>query len=199
VGTLTELSGSRLGGELSGIDTPTLLGIWQTAPYLHDGSALTLRDVLTTRNAAGQHGDTANLPAEDLDALVAYLQQIDLGLPPVELSLPAGSPEGPTDDDAPPSEPATGVPPGAEPPTGAMPGAEPSTDGENELSGTAPNPSSGCGCKLWGSPRAPAGAPGWWVLVGLVAALRRYARRRAASARPGTRSEPQNPIERFSA
>src|SRR5690606_30842475 len=56
VGTLTEFSGSRLGGELSGIDTPTLLGIWQTAPYLHDGSAATLLDVLTTSNVDGEHG-----------------------------------------------------------------------------------------------------------------------------------------------
>src|SRR5690606_4783893 len=58
VGTLTELSGFRLGAELTGIDTPTLLGIWQTAPYLHDGSAPTLRDVLTTKNPNGEHGDT---------------------------------------------------------------------------------------------------------------------------------------------
>lgn len=99
VGTLTELSGSRLGGELSGIDTPTLLGIWQTAPYLHDGSAPTLRDVLTTRNAAGLHGDTASLSEPELDALVAYLQQLDQGLPPTDLELPspADAPSGEMD------------------------------------------------------------------------------------------------------
>jgi cytochrome c peroxidase len=27
-------------------DTPSLLGIWATAPYFHDGSASTLEDVL---------------------------------------------------------------------------------------------------------------------------------------------------------
>jgi MYXO-CTERM domain-containing protein len=94
VGTLTELSGSRLGGELTGIDTPTLLGIWQTAPYLHDGSAATLRDVLTTRNPDGAHGDTSSLSEEQLDELVAYLMQIDHGLPPVELTLPTEPPPG---------------------------------------------------------------------------------------------------------
>lgn len=45
VGTLRTTSGSRLGGPLAGIDTPTLLGIFSTAPYLHDGTAATLEDV----------------------------------------------------------------------------------------------------------------------------------------------------------
>ena len=45
VGTLRTTSGQRLGGPLTGIDTPTLLGVWDTAPYLHDGSAATLDDV----------------------------------------------------------------------------------------------------------------------------------------------------------
>ncbi|MEO1083387.1 MAG: PKD domain-containing protein [Acidobacteriota bacterium] len=42
VGTLRTTSGQRLGGALQGIDTPTLLGVWETAPYLHDSSAPTL-------------------------------------------------------------------------------------------------------------------------------------------------------------
>jgi DNA-binding beta-propeller fold protein YncE len=45
VGTVRTSSGSRLGGRLSGIDTPTLLGLWNTAPYFHDGSAQTLEQV----------------------------------------------------------------------------------------------------------------------------------------------------------
>ncbi len=45
VGTLRTTSGQRLGGPLTGIDTPTLLGVWDTAPYFHDGSAATLDDV----------------------------------------------------------------------------------------------------------------------------------------------------------
>ncbi|MEO1365594.1 MAG: hypothetical protein AAFX50_00350 [Acidobacteriota bacterium] len=39
VGTLRSSSGQRLGGALPGIDTPTLLGLHSTGPYLHDGSA----------------------------------------------------------------------------------------------------------------------------------------------------------------
>jgi outer membrane protein assembly factor BamB len=49
-GTLRTSSGRRLGGTLTGIDTPTLLGVWATAPYLHDGSARTLGEVF---DAAG--------------------------------------------------------------------------------------------------------------------------------------------------
>ncbi len=47
VGTLRATSGQRLGTTLAGIDTPTLLGVWANAPYLHDGSANTLADVFT--------------------------------------------------------------------------------------------------------------------------------------------------------
>lgn len=45
VGTLRASSGNRLGQPLTGIDTPTLRGVWASAPYLHDGSAATLGDV----------------------------------------------------------------------------------------------------------------------------------------------------------
>lgn len=85
VGTLKESSGSRLGETLAGIDTPTLLGIWQTAPYLHDGSAPTLRDVLSTQNPDDLHGETSTLSVDQVDDLVAYLQQLDGGQTPTEL------------------------------------------------------------------------------------------------------------------
>jgi DNA-binding beta-propeller fold protein YncE len=55
-------------------DTPTLVGAARSAPYLHDGSAATLRDVLTSRNANGLHGATRHLNPGDLDALVDYLR-----------------------------------------------------------------------------------------------------------------------------
>ncbi len=77
VGTLTPASGQRLGTTLTGIDTPSLLGAWDSAPYLHDGSAATLLDVLTTRNTNNQHGVTSTLTTNQLSDLVAYLQSID--------------------------------------------------------------------------------------------------------------------------
>lgn len=79
VGTLKSGSGGRLGGPLTGIDTPTLKGIWKTAPYLHDGSAPTLRDVLTTADPSGRHGNAGSLSPSELDDLLAYLEQIDEG------------------------------------------------------------------------------------------------------------------------
>jgi len=54
-------------------DTPTLVEIWRTAPYLHDGSAATLREMLVERNASDRHGGTSHLTPSQIDALVSYL------------------------------------------------------------------------------------------------------------------------------
>lgn len=70
IGTLKPASGSRLGGPLTGIDTPTLRGVWATAPYLHDGSASTLSD------AVSAHEKYTLTPLE-LHLLSKYLQQLD--------------------------------------------------------------------------------------------------------------------------
>ena len=48
VGTLRSYSGQRSGDVLPGIKTPSLLSVFDTAPYLHDGSANTLTDVFST-------------------------------------------------------------------------------------------------------------------------------------------------------
>jgi mono/diheme cytochrome c family protein len=77
IGTLGAGSGQRLGGTLEGIDTPSLHGAWASAPYLHDGSAPTLRDVLTARNPSDLHGTTSHLDAAQIDDLVAYLLCLD--------------------------------------------------------------------------------------------------------------------------
>ena len=53
--------------------TPTLIEVWRTAPYLHDGSAATIRDVLTTRNAGGKHADVSGLSRRELDDLCEYV------------------------------------------------------------------------------------------------------------------------------
>jgi cytochrome c peroxidase len=54
-------------------DTPTLVEIWRTAPYLHDGSAVTIRDIVTDRNCLDQHGKTSNLSNGEIDDLCAFL------------------------------------------------------------------------------------------------------------------------------
>ncbi len=77
VGTIKASSGQRLGAALTGFDTPTLKGLWDKAPYLHDGSATNLIDVITTQNPSNQHGVTSGLTTTQRNQLVAYLQQID--------------------------------------------------------------------------------------------------------------------------
>ena len=51
VGTLKSGSGGRLGGTLDGLDTPTLVDVWSSAPYLHDGSAATLEDAVAAHTS----------------------------------------------------------------------------------------------------------------------------------------------------
>lgn len=63
-------------------DTPTLLGIYRTAPYLHHGKAKTLHEVLTTYNKGDKHGKTSHLSKEQLDDLVAFLQALPYETPP---------------------------------------------------------------------------------------------------------------------
>jgi len=54
---------------------PSLLGLANRAPYLHDGSALTIKDRFTVPGA-DKHGNTQNLSASDIDDLVAYLETL---------------------------------------------------------------------------------------------------------------------------
>jgi cytochrome c peroxidase len=53
-------------------DTPTLRGIFATAPYFHDGSAATLGDAVDRLPAAITNG----LSTGDKADLVAYLQTL---------------------------------------------------------------------------------------------------------------------------
>lgn len=56
------------------VDVPTLIEVWRTAPYLHDGRALTLPDIFSpANNPEGIHGHVEGLTAEQLDALFAYV------------------------------------------------------------------------------------------------------------------------------
>jgi cytochrome c peroxidase len=54
-------------------DTPGLIEAWRTAPYLHDGSAATVRDVLTARNPNGRHGETGPLTEQELSDLIEFV------------------------------------------------------------------------------------------------------------------------------
>jgi len=58
------------------LDTPTLVELWRTAPYLHDGSAATIREVLVRLNPHDRHGKTSHLSPQQLDDLEAYLSSL---------------------------------------------------------------------------------------------------------------------------
>lgn len=55
------------------IDTPSLRFLYDSAPYLHDGSATTMLEVLTLKNNSDQHGVTSTLSPDELQDLAAYL------------------------------------------------------------------------------------------------------------------------------
>ena len=55
-------------------DTPSLSGVASSPPYLHDGSAKTIHDVLEMTR--GKMGDITGLSADDLDALVEYVRSL---------------------------------------------------------------------------------------------------------------------------
>ena len=76
VGTLRPSSGSRLGASLTGIDTPTLRGLWSSAPYLHDGSAENL-DAVLTRDTGELHGRTSDLSDAQRGDLITFLRSLD--------------------------------------------------------------------------------------------------------------------------
>ena len=57
-------------------NTPGLRYLWASAPYYHDGSAKTLRQLLTTGNKGDRMGKTSHLSRGEIDALVAYLQTL---------------------------------------------------------------------------------------------------------------------------
>jgi hypothetical protein len=75
VGTQLATSGQRLGQELSGFDTPTLKGLWQSAPYLHDGRAATLEEVFEI--TGDEMGTISLLTEQERGDLIRYLLELD--------------------------------------------------------------------------------------------------------------------------
>ena len=57
-------------------DTPTLVEVWRTAPYLHDGRYMTMRDVFKL----GTHGDVGGAVGDLTDAQIDDLVEYVLSL-----------------------------------------------------------------------------------------------------------------------
>jgi YVTN family beta-propeller protein len=54
-------------------DTPSLVEVWRSAPYLHDGRATNVREVVTKFNPTGEHGKTSHLNSQQIDDLVEFV------------------------------------------------------------------------------------------------------------------------------
>jgi cytochrome c peroxidase len=50
-------------------DTPTLIEVWRSGPWLHDGRAASMKDVFTVE----KHGIRKDLSNAEIDALVEYV------------------------------------------------------------------------------------------------------------------------------
>ena len=57
-------------------DVPTLVEIWRTAPYLHDGRAPTLKDLFTASGSGPVHHLAAPANQHDIDDLVAFVSSL---------------------------------------------------------------------------------------------------------------------------
>ena len=58
------------------LDTPSLLGLRQSEPYLHDGRAPTIESVLRECNPHDRHGRTAHLTDAEIRALAEFLRYL---------------------------------------------------------------------------------------------------------------------------
>jgi DNA-binding beta-propeller fold protein YncE/mono/diheme cytochrome c family protein len=54
-------------------DTPTLIECWRTAPYIHDGRANSIKEVLTRYNKNDSHGETSGLTQKEINDLIQYI------------------------------------------------------------------------------------------------------------------------------
>lgn len=57
-------------------DTTSLVECWRTAPYLYDGRALTIEEVLTTYNPDDKHGKTKHLTPQQVKDLAAFVRSL---------------------------------------------------------------------------------------------------------------------------
>ena len=69
--------GTGVGSEQNiNYDTPTLIEMWRTVPYLNDGRADTMFDVLTKFNLDDRHGEMSKLKVEEIYDLLEYIMSL---------------------------------------------------------------------------------------------------------------------------
>ncbi|MGB5889353.1 MAG: hypothetical protein WBH75_05175, partial [Thermoanaerobaculia bacterium] len=69
--------GTRSPLDMEGVfDTPHLTNIYDSAPYLHDGTAETLEEIWTRFNPDDQHGVTNDMTKDELNHLIEYIKTL---------------------------------------------------------------------------------------------------------------------------
>jgi cytochrome c peroxidase len=63
-------------GTAAMMKVPSLIGVGGRAPYMHDGSAATLRDRFGACGGGDNHGHTSQLTPAELDDLIAFLESL---------------------------------------------------------------------------------------------------------------------------
>ncbi|MCX7011043.1 MAG: cell surface protein [Candidatus Sumerlaeota bacterium] len=57
-------------------DTPALVEVWRSAPYLHDGRCATIEEALTTGNPGDRHGRTSHLTPDQIADLAEFVDSL---------------------------------------------------------------------------------------------------------------------------
>ena len=70
VGTATGLDEGRK------ILIPSLVEVWRTGPYMHDGRAKTIHEAIRLHNKDGKRGKTSHLSIEQIDDLAEYVRSL---------------------------------------------------------------------------------------------------------------------------
>ena len=65
-----EIDVEKWGGRF---DTPTLIEVWRTAPYLHDGRYVNMRDLFLDGHHGNRVGDVKDMTEKEVDDLVEYV------------------------------------------------------------------------------------------------------------------------------
>ena len=58
------------------LDVPHLTGVYDSAPYLHDGRAATLEEIFSKYNGAKKHGNAHLLTPAELAAVIRYVREL---------------------------------------------------------------------------------------------------------------------------
>ena len=61
---------------MKAFDVPQLNRVYESAPYLHDGRALTLEELWTVYNLDDMHGTTNDMGKDELNALIEFLKTL---------------------------------------------------------------------------------------------------------------------------